>query len=390
MKSLPVLVVCLCIVAYGQTNPGGGAGTVTSVSGTTNQIDVVTGTTTPVISLDSVFLTAGGDLSGTFPSPTVTKINSTSLAGLATGILKNTTTTGVPSIAAATDLPTLGTSLITPQLYAVDTGAVNAYVVTLSPAMTALTTGVIGCFKTANANTTAAPTVNFNGLGAITIVKGGGGTSLANGDIGTTSPVCMQYDGSHFYLLNPQAFTGSGKQVLSNGPAFTGTSTFVGLTATGVIAAGNTVRLTADSAGITATTPGTTFLTLSTLTASTNYSFICELLYSQATAAVLDGFSVQAATNAATDWDAWGTMDTTNPASTTVTGSRGSALRVTSTTSTPVVSATPGAIATVYQARLAGNIQVGASVPTINVAAFTGNASDAVTIKAGSFCTVTP
>src|SRR6185437_14087216 len=32
---------------------------------------------------------------------TVTKINGTSLAGLATGILKNTTTTGVPSIAIA-------------------------------------------------------------------------------------------------------------------------------------------------------------------------------------------------------------------------------------------------------------------------------------------------
>lgn len=38
---------------------------------------------------------------------TVTKINGTSLAGLATGILKNTTTTGVPSIAVAADFPTL-------------------------------------------------------------------------------------------------------------------------------------------------------------------------------------------------------------------------------------------------------------------------------------------
>jgi hypothetical protein len=36
---------------------------------------------------------------------TVTKINSTSLAGLATGLLKNTTGTGVPSIATGADLP---------------------------------------------------------------------------------------------------------------------------------------------------------------------------------------------------------------------------------------------------------------------------------------------
>jgi hypothetical protein len=42
-----------------------------------------------------------GDLSGTANAPIVSKINGTSLSGLATGLLKNTTSTGVPSIAIA-------------------------------------------------------------------------------------------------------------------------------------------------------------------------------------------------------------------------------------------------------------------------------------------------
>ncbi len=48
-----------------------------------------------------------GDVTGTQSATVVGKINGTSLAGLATGILKNTTTTGVPSIAIASDFPTL-------------------------------------------------------------------------------------------------------------------------------------------------------------------------------------------------------------------------------------------------------------------------------------------
>ena len=45
-----------------------------------------------------------GDVSDSGGSLTVTKINGTSLAGLASGILKNTTGTGVPSIASASDI----------------------------------------------------------------------------------------------------------------------------------------------------------------------------------------------------------------------------------------------------------------------------------------------
>jgi hypothetical protein len=48
-----------------------------------------------------------GDVTSVGNAATVVKINGVSMAGLATGILKNTTTTGAPSIAVAGDFPTL-------------------------------------------------------------------------------------------------------------------------------------------------------------------------------------------------------------------------------------------------------------------------------------------
>jgi hypothetical protein len=66
---------------------GGGQIASTSLSDTANLIRTST--------------TLGGDLTGTLPNPVVAKINGVALSGLATGILKNTTTTGVPSIASA-------------------------------------------------------------------------------------------------------------------------------------------------------------------------------------------------------------------------------------------------------------------------------------------------
>jgi hypothetical protein len=58
-------------------------------------------------------LTFTGDTTGSGSTPialTTVKLNGVSLAGLATGLLKNTTGTGAPSIAAAADLPSFSRS----------------------------------------------------------------------------------------------------------------------------------------------------------------------------------------------------------------------------------------------------------------------------------------
>ena len=101
------------------------SGAITSASGITGTqltstvaigtAPLVVTSTTPVANLsiggNAATVTTNANLTGDVTSvgnaTTVGKINGTALSGLATGILKNTTSTGVPSIAVAADFPTL-------------------------------------------------------------------------------------------------------------------------------------------------------------------------------------------------------------------------------------------------------------------------------------------
>src|ERR1035441_9434544 len=92
--------------------------------------------------------------------------------------------------------------------YGVDSGSVNALVVTLLPCPLALTTGLEVITLPANANTTTTPTLNVCGLGAKTITKLGT-SAVAASDLTTTALAVLKYDGTHFQLQNPQT-TGGG------------------------------------------------------------------------------------------------------------------------------------------------------------------------------------
>jgi hypothetical protein len=114
--------VGLTNTAIGASSPSTGAFTTVTASSTIAATGAVTGsnlsgthsgTSSGTNTGDqTISITGDATASGSTGalSATVTKINGTSLAGLATGILKNTTTTGVPSIAVASDFPTLNQS----------------------------------------------------------------------------------------------------------------------------------------------------------------------------------------------------------------------------------------------------------------------------------------
>jgi len=107
-----------------------------------------------------------GDVSGTQSSTVVNKINGTSLAGLSTGILKNTTSTGVPTIAVA------GTDYLAP-----NGSAAN---LTNFPTLNQNTTGTAANVTT-NANLTGDVTSvgNATTLAASGVVSGSYGSSTA-------------------------------------------------------------------------------------------------------------------------------------------------------------------------------------------------------------------
>ena len=180
---------------------GGSPGTVTSVTGTANQIDVATGTTTPVISLDpSLILPTGTTLVapvlGTPASGVITN-----LTGTCTACTANASTTAqvVPAwlqyygdgSEGALNV-TSGTTNITPGEHwfstcNVSAGANLAVVTSTTLAQTALIircTGTMTLAGTVSYSFNTASSSGVTGIGNYTGGGGGGGFGAANGAAG--------------------------------------------------------------------------------------------------------------------------------------------------------------------------------------------------------------
>jgi hypothetical protein len=111
-------------------------------------------------------------------------------------------------------------SVSSKEIFGADSAGSDTYAVTLSPAPSAYTTGMVVNFTAGTANTGAC-TLNVNGLGAKTIKKNVT-TDLATGDILSGQMNSVIYDGTNFQLRIGTASSSSG---VSAGPSASSTQT---------------------------------------------------------------------------------------------------------------------------------------------------------------------
>lgn len=144
-----------------------------------------------------------------------------------------------------TDMDTIDTLITKGGLWIAAGGTVDAITATYSPAITAVTDGMICAFRASGANATTTPTFSPNGLTARTITKLGG-AALAAGDIhGSLHECLLRYyaTSTRWELLNPAT---SPFGTTTNDSAATG---FVGEYQQSERAMGSAVGMTTNVAG---------------------------------------------------------------------------------------------------------------------------------------------
>lgn len=116
--------------------------------------------------------------------------------------------TGVGNAAARNQYAAVGQIQDSGLVYATSGGSSNAFTLTLSPAPTAYTTGMLVLMEANHSVTSGTATINVNSLGAKSIVvydKSAKRTALLDNEILSGGMYHLAYDGTDMILLNPSA-----------------------------------------------------------------------------------------------------------------------------------------------------------------------------------------
>ena len=205
MKTLLLLIASLCAFSQGVSTVPGGVGKASN-----NIILRGSGNTLPATCVvgQQFFktnATAGQNLYGCTSTNTWT-----AQGGSSTGLGDPGSNGIVYRNGSGTSTTATATEMAGP-LYCADAGASDTYACSLSPAPSGYTTGATYIFK-ANTSNTGAATINFNSLGAKTIVKVAGGvtTTLADNDIRAGQIVEVVYDGTNMQMQSTLGNAGGG------------------------------------------------------------------------------------------------------------------------------------------------------------------------------------
>lgn len=193
---------------------------------------------------------SAGNLSPLFTTSVATPTSTPALSFVLSNAAAHTFLGNSTGSTASPAYSLIGASDVSPNEFITAGGAVNVLTATFSPAVTSLATGLDVSILPNLANTTTAPTLNVNGLGAKTITKYGG-AALAAGDMSTTAIASLVYDGTNWELQNPQTFLIGALPVTTSG-----NGTFGNIISTGNVTITQTG--TALTSGLNINNPGST------------------------------------------------------------------------------------------------------------------------------------
>jgi hypothetical protein len=162
-----------------------------------------TGTITIGLSTASNTISIGSATTGAGNTQTINIGSAATGTGKATIVIGNTTATNASTVAIRSGLTgnSGGILLEGPLNYGAAADGDDDYDITILPAPSAYSTGMMIMFTAATANTTGA-TINVNSLGSKALVKGNN-AALATNDIIAGRTYIAVYDGTQFDLINP-------------------------------------------------------------------------------------------------------------------------------------------------------------------------------------------